>query len=112
MPDPQETFVNTEAALDAASRLGQISDEFGTAWSGVRSRIEALHGETPWGTDEVGNEFVKNYLPGGEEAGAQGVLTGTNNLSQTLSQVGPSVTDAVNGTVQTDTETGDSIRPE
>ncbi|HZN76650.1 MAG TPA: hypothetical protein VFC00_33920 [Micromonosporaceae bacterium] len=112
MPDPQETFVDTQAALDGASRLTEISSEFSGAWSGIKGRIEDLHAEAPWGTDEVGTEFASKYMPGGEEAGATGVVTGTDNLSQTLGQVGPSITDAVNGTVQTDTETGDSLRPQ
>jgi hypothetical protein len=112
MPDPQETFVNPQAALDAASRLTQIGSDFVTAWSGVKSRIDALHAEAPWGNDEVGQEFSANYLPGGEDAGAQGVVTGLDNLGQTLGQVGPAITQAVNDTTATDEEIAQSMQAE
>jgi hypothetical protein len=111
VPDPTQTFVNPEAALAAADRLTQIGSEFATQWSGIKSRIDGLHADTPWGNDEVGQQFVTNYLPGGEDAGAQGVLTGLTNLGQTLSQVGPSITEAVNSTVETDEATGQSMQP-
>jgi len=112
MPDPQQTFVNPEAAREAASRLTQIGSEFSTQWSGVKSRIEGLHADTPWGNDEVGTQFQTNYLPGGEDAGAQGVITGLTNLSDTLTQVGPSVTQAVDTTVADDEAIGDSMSPQ
>lgn len=108
--DPQETFVNPAEALTAAGRLSAVGSDFVERWAELRGRIEGLHAEGPWGADEVGQEFSSKYLPPGDEEGAGAVLTGLTDLGQTLSEVGPSVAQAVTGTVDTDEETGRSMQ--
>lgn len=107
--DPQETFVNPTEALTAAGRLNAAASDFADRWSELKGRIDGLHADAPWGTDEVGQEFASKYLPSGEE-GAGAVVAGLTTLEQTLSEVGPSVAEAVTGTVQTDEETGRSMQ--
>lgn len=108
--EPTQTFVNPAAALEAASRLTQTGADFVTQYNALKSRIEGYHNDAPWGTDEVGVQFAEKYLPAGEEEGARGVLSGISSLGETLSQVGPIITDSVTGTVATDDETGRSMQ--
>lgn len=112
MGQPLETRINTAAVLSGASRLTRIATDFDTAWADIRDRIAALHAAAPWGTDEVGQEFRRNYLPDDATTGASGVTTSLTDLSSALLALGPEITRAVSGSVETDEEIGRAFRPE
>ncbi|GAA1741427.1 hypothetical protein [Luedemannella helvata] len=111
MTKPEMTFVNPAVAVEAAGRLGSIGAELVNRWAELEGRITALHAASPWGGDEVGTMFSENYLPPEEDKGASGVVKGIGSLANALKELGPQVILAVQGSVATDEEAGNSMRP-
>jgi hypothetical protein len=108
---PDQTFVNPAATIDAAGRLGAIGQHFVEQWVDVALRIAGLHADAPWGGDDVGKTFVENYLPPAEDQGAGGVVKGIGSLGDALKELGPQVILAVNGSVATDEDSGNGMKP-
>jgi hypothetical protein len=109
---PDETRVDSTAAISGASRLARVATDFETAWAEVRDRIAELHSLAPWGTDEVGQEFRRNYLPDDQTAGASGVMTNLSDLADALLSLGPEIIRAVSSSVEADEEIGRELRPQ
>ncbi len=63
-------------------------------------KIDGLNNAKPWGTDQPGDEFNKNYL--GDKAPAKTVLTEGKKAIDKLHGLGTDVASAVEGTVDTD----------
>ncbi|GIJ35699.1 hypothetical protein ACN26Z_00925 [Verrucosispora sp. WMMD703] len=103
MSDLRETFVKPDAALEGANELGAAGARLAAAWSNVAATINTLNAArpSPWGDDEPGNEFNKNYL-GGDDQPAQRVLDLAADLVPLVEVLGPTVKGAVEGTVDTD----------
>ncbi|MBX7270181.1 hypothetical protein KIF24_31930 [Micromonospora sp. Llam7] len=103
MTELQETFVKPDAALEGANHLGAAGARLATAWSNLSGTITALNGgkPSPWGDDEPGNAFNKDYL-GGEDQPAQRVLEMGAELIPVVELLGPTVKGAVEGTVDVD----------
>lgn len=112
MGQPDETRIDSTSAISGAGRLTRVATDFDTAWAEVRDRIATLHGRFPWGHDEVGQEFQKNYLPGDETTGASGVMTNLSDLAQALLSLGPEIIRAVSSSVEADDEIGRELRPQ
>lgn len=96
-----QTYLDPGAVIDGARRLTAAGDTLAATWQSVVARIEALHGDTPWGTDEPGTEFNKNYLAG-DEPPATATLTAGGTLVERLASLGPSIREGAEGTVQAD----------
>ena len=101
MSELRETFVKPDAALEGANSLGAAGARLAMSWRNLAGTIETLNGARPWGDDEPGNEFNKNYL-GGENQPAQKVLEMGNDLVPVVELLGPTVKGAVEGTVDVD----------
>ncbi|MTK04952.1 hypothetical protein [Micromonospora sp. CP22] len=100
MSELRDTFVKPDAALEGANELGAAGAQLASAWSNVGAAINTLNGGKPWGDDEPGNEFNKNYLGGDQPA--QQVLDLLADLVPLVEVLGPTVKGAVEGTVDTD----------
>lgn len=100
MSDLNDTFVQPDAALAGADDLGVAGATLASRWRRLASTITTLNGGSPWGTDEPGREFNKNYLDG--EKPAEAVLNLGNQVVPVVEQMGPAVRGAVEGTVDTD----------
>ncbi|NGM15732.1 hypothetical protein O3597_26755 [Verrucosispora sp. WMMA2044] len=101
MSELRETFVKPDAALEGANELGAAGARLAMTWQNLAATIGTLNGGRPWGDDEPGNEFNKNYL-GGDDQPAQRVLDLTADLVPLVEVLGPTVKGAVEGTVDTD----------
>ncbi|MEV2241792.1 hypothetical protein [Micromonospora sp. NPDC049891] len=101
MSELRETFVKPDAALEGANELGAAGARLATTWQNLAATIGTLNGDRPWGDDEPGNEFNKNYL-GGDDQPAQRVLDLAADLVPLVEVLGPTVKGAVEGTVDTD----------
>jgi hypothetical protein len=97
-----ETFVNPEDAADGAGKLTTVGESLSSRFSQFSAKIEGLNASKPWGDDQPGTEFNKHYLDGGDEAPATTTLSAGKNLVERVSQLGPDVKDAVEGTAEID----------
>jgi hypothetical protein len=104
MTDNQETFVHPEGASDGATKLTVASEGLYSKFSRLSSKISGLNESSPWGTDQPGKEFNKNYLESSGDGGAPAATTldAGKNLIDRVRQLGPDVHDAVAGTVEID----------
>lgn len=102
MSDLQRTFLDPAGASAGASRLTQAGQTLSSSLSRIAGTIGTLHTAAPWGTDDVGKEFNKNYLEAGAEAPAALVLSASAQITERVRQLGPDVKSAVEGTVETD----------
>jgi hypothetical protein len=98
--DSGSTFVNKDAALTSAKTLTLAGDHLWTKWIDLLGKISDANGRRPWGDDDPGKEFNKNYLGG--QAPAKQVLDGLMKIMPRYYGLGQDVTDAVNQTVDTD----------
>ncbi len=96
------TAVDPQAALGGASQLTAAGDRLLSRWQSLRAKIDELNHGAPWGKDEVGRQFNKNYLEGGEQAPATNVLNVGESLVKSLATAGPVVTGCVQGTIDVD----------
>lgn len=102
MSDEQETYVQSDRAIDAAGKLTIAGQTLSSRFSQLSATIEGLNNSQPWGDDQPGKEFNKNYLEGGDEAPARTTLVAGKNLVERVGQLGPDVKSAVDGTVELD----------
>ncbi|ASW57110.1 hypothetical protein [Plantactinospora sp. KBS50] len=100
MSEEEETFVHPVAARNAASNLNTAGQQLAGRWAQLVGRIDELNGAKPWGTDQPGTEFNKNYLD--DKAPAKNVLTDGKELVDRFQGLGVDVASAVDGTVDTD----------
>lgn len=100
MSDAKETFVNPSGAKSGAAEFTSTAESMYSTWSQAASTIRALNGDQPWGHDDPGKEFNKNYLAG--EGFANQALDGGDAVMKKLREIGPGVTSAVDGTVEVD----------
>ncbi len=101
MTELRETFVKPDPALDGANTLGAAGARLAGGWRSISARIETLNAGKPWGDDEPGNEFNKNYL-GGDDQPAKQVLDMAGSVVPVVEKMGPTAKGAVEGTVDTD----------
>ncbi|MDG4794489.1 hypothetical protein [Micromonospora sp. WMMD1082] len=101
MSELRETFVKPDAALEGANSLGAAGSRLAMNWQNLSATIETLNGEKPWGDDEPGNEFNKDYL-GGDDQPATLVLGMAADLVPLVEVLGPTVKGAVEGSVDVD----------
>lgn len=95
------TAVNPTQALNGAARLTHVGDSLLSRWHGMRARIEALNGDHPWGNDEPGKQFNKNYLEG-QHPPATNVLDAGESMVIAVSKLGEQVKEGVQGTADLD----------
>ncbi|MFB9239368.1 hypothetical protein ACFFWC_28175 [Plantactinospora siamensis] len=100
MSDDQEMFLNPTDARHAASHLNTAGQHLASKWAQLTGQIEKLNGEKPWGTDQPGDEFNKNYLGG--KAPAKSILTDGKKVVDKVQGLGVDVASSVDGTVDDD----------
>ena len=59
-----------EAVRAAATRMQMLADALSGEGSALAARISAGEAGAPWGADETGTQFFKNYSPGNEQVKA------------------------------------------
>jgi hypothetical protein len=103
-----EVRLDKESARLAAQRLTRAGTRAAAAWARMKAQIEGIHGRKPWGNDEPGKEFDKNYTKGGAEGPAPKALEAGDKLivgdakAVGLKGVGPIVQSAIEGTISAD----------
>lgn len=95
-----EVFLNPDAVKKGASNLGSAADALSQAWKTFSSTTTSLHASNPWGDDEPGEQFNKQYMAG--EAVATKVIDATGEMVGTARRLGPQVGFCVDGTVDAD----------
>ena len=96
----EETFLDPAATATGAMALTSTGESLSSRFTQLSAKIETLHGAAPWGHDDPGKSFNKDYLDG--EAPAKLTLEGSKNLVERVRQLGPDVRSAVEGTVEMD----------
>ncbi|WP_432835355.1 hypothetical protein [Dactylosporangium sp. CA-092794] len=102
----ENTAVNPTEALSAAGQLTTVGDSMLAKWRTLRGRIDDLNGSQPWGNDDPGKNFNKNYLEG-DNPPAKSVLEGGESMVVAVSKLGEQVREGVQGTVDLDDLTGE-----
>ena len=104
------TFLRPKAAAEAAAQLTTIADDLERKLGASVARIKAIHarGTQVWGDDEPADAFLKNYDKGHHGAATE-TMDAATRYADVLTDVGPAVTKAVNGTVDVDQALGEAI---
>jgi len=101
------TRLDPDSATAAARKLTGVGIALNTAWAEARAEIERINGIAPWGKDEAGEAFDKNYSQGNSDAGAaKQALKAGDELVTKMKELGPLVQSAIDGTVSSDEFTG------
>ncbi|WP_432985977.1 hypothetical protein [Dactylosporangium sp. CA-233914] len=95
------TAVNPTEALSGASQMTNVGDTMLTKWRTLRARIDELNVSKPWGDDDPGKNFNKNYLEG-DNPPATSVLEGGESMVIAVSKLGEQVREGVQGVVDID----------
>jgi hypothetical protein len=95
------TAVNPTQALSGAAQMTTPGDTMLKKWRTLRARIEQLNGGQPWGNDDPGKNFNKNYLEG-DNAPCTSVLDGGESMVIAVSKLGEQVREGVQGVVDID----------
>jgi hypothetical protein len=104
MTDDQ-VFLDPQRALGAARNLVHAGDELKEQRTGAGGRIAAASAARPWGKDDIGAAFEKNYR--GFETQ---LLEAWQGVAEYLEGMGYVVAKAVDNTVRTDDESGNRVR--
>ena len=104
------TFLRPKAAAQAATQLSTIAEDLERKLGASVARIKAIHakGTQIWGDDAPGDAFLKNYDKGRHGAATE-TLDAATRYTDVLTDVGPAVTKAVEGTVDVDQALGEAI---
>jgi hypothetical protein len=102
MTGEKATAVDPTAALTGAGQLTTVGDQLLSKWRTLRKRIEDLNARRPWGNDDVGKQFNKNYLQDGDKSPAHNILEVGESLVVAVSKLGPQITEGVKGTEDLD----------
>ncbi|MDG4762745.1 hypothetical protein O7632_01230 [Solwaraspora sp. WMMD406] len=102
MTEPNETALNPGAARTGGVELTGVGDDLAARWERLAGTINSLNSETPWGDDEPGRAFNEHYLAEGEDAPVGATMKSGGELVTWMHQLGPSVVEVVDGTVDVD----------
>jgi hypothetical protein len=95
-----ETLVNATATKDGAKQMHFAGQRLASQWAQLKTTIESLNGQKPWGDDEPGNQFNKDYLNG--EHYATSTLEATAELVELMKDLGGQVAMSVDGSLEVD----------
>ncbi|WP_433215099.1 hypothetical protein ACQP00_05235 [Dactylosporangium sp. CS-047395] len=104
------TAVSPAQALTAASQLTDLGETMLEQWRTVRARIEQLNAARPWGDDEPGRTFNRNYAEG-EHPPCTSVLDAGQSMVLALARLGEQVREGVQGVVDLDDLTAAWFKP-
>lgn len=107
MNGPNDTFVDPDGARDGARQLDAAGAALARGWAEHAAIISTLNAASPWGTDDYGKEFNKNYLEG--EAPAADVLEGGQVIVGRVQVLGAIALAALAGTVAVDEAVAESF---
>jgi hypothetical protein len=107
----ENTSVNPQQALDGAGQLAVHGDALESRWHTLRARIDSLNAMQPWGNDEPGKQFNKNYLAG-EHPPATSVLDAGQSMVIAVAKLCKQVREGVEGTASLDDLTAAWFRGE
>src|SRR4051794_12380674 len=102
MSEAEETFLDPDAAANGAARLTAAGESLHNKFATLAARVHGPNDAHPWGDDQPGQAFHKEYLAGGDEAPAKVVLEAGKGLVDRVALLGPQVKSAVEGTVEVD----------
>ncbi|GAB1640878.1 hypothetical protein [Krasilnikovia sp. MM14-A1259] len=102
MSGVDDTFLDPAKAAGGAMQLTHAGEDLSSSFHRLAGVIDKLNGAKPWGTDDPGNQFNKQYLENGAEAPAAAMLTGGKKVVDLVGRLGPDVRDAIEGTVEMD----------
>ncbi|GAA3457885.1 hypothetical protein [Dactylosporangium matsuzakiense] len=95
------TAVNPTQALSGAAQMSSTGDAMLKRWRALRARIDHLNASQPWGNDEPGRNFNKNYLEG-DNPPCTSVLEGGESMVIAVSKLGEQIREGVQGVVDVD----------
>ncbi|MET8148610.1 hypothetical protein ACIBSW_35260 [Actinoplanes sp. NPDC049668] len=102
MSGVDDTFLDPAKAAGGAVQLTHAGEALSSNFNRLAGVIEGLNGQQPWGNDDPGKQFNKQYLEGGDEAPAKVMLDAGKQVVERVSQLGPDVREAIEGTVEMD----------
>jgi hypothetical protein len=92
-----------ESASAGVRRLTGISNGLTSTWASIRAEIAGINAGTPWGDDEAGKNFDKDYSKGNSPEGtAAKALDAGDKLVARMKELGPAVQSSVDGTISAD----------
>jgi len=97
----ESTAVNPTEALTGAAQMHAAGETMLKRWRTLRARIEHLNASQPWGDDEPGKNFNKNYMEGAVPP-CTSVLEGGESMVIAVSKLGDQVHEGVQGVVDID----------
>ncbi|MFK3980997.1 hypothetical protein ACI2K4_11540 [Micromonospora sp. NPDC050397] len=100
----RDLWLDPDRVHRAAADLARSGTTIGAEWTGLGGEIEAASATQPWGTDDIGAAFERQYR--GLEAA---VLATWRGVGSRLEQLGGDLADSVEATVATDAASGHRI---
>jgi hypothetical protein len=100
MTGERETFVHPVNAKVGAKNLSAAGHRFWAKWAALKSKIEGLNGQRPWGDDEPGRKFSEQYTGGDNPAKL--TLEAGDSCAVIFKDLGDDVVQAVDGTMDND----------
>ena len=92
-----ELWLDPERAAEGGRDLAAAGRHLGELRDGAGADAAALSGTRPWGTDDIGQAFDRNYRPIEQQ-----VLQAWENLGGYVEGLGDAVVQAVREAIQTD----------
>lgn len=96
--DPDRAAAAGQDLAAAGRQLGELRD-------GMGNEMAALSGARPWGSDDIGSTFERNYRPAEEQ-----FLRAWTLLAQHVEGLGAEVVQAVRDAVDADDRSGVRVR--
>ncbi len=97
-------WLDPDRAAAAGRDLAASGRQIRELHDGVGGEIAALSGTRPWGRDDIGSAFERNYRPAEE-----GFLRAWTLLGQHVEGLGEDVVQAVREAVDADDRSGDRV---
>jgi hypothetical protein len=92
-----ELWLEPDAALDGADALAAAGQGFASLRSGSGAELAAASAARPWGSDDIGQTFERNYRPIEQQ-----VLTAWEQLAVYLQDLGAAAAASVQDNLQAD----------
>lgn len=99
-----------------ASTITTAANTFDGIWNSTKGTFGPLHTSATWGNDSIGQAFLQGYgdptnasftndkgeKMGGDDSPAAKVIAGTTDVAGRLIQIGPTITNLMNGIIDDD----------
>lgn len=104
MPDGGQLYLDPQRAIDGGRNLAAAGKHLATGRNTSGAELMGLSAGKPWGTDDIGNAFNKEYAPM-----EQKVMSAWLQLAEYIEGLGEAAVQSAHQNVQTDDAAGTRV---